>query len=104
MRIEFEDGTIREVEGLDINVWNADVLGDGRFKGIVVSAYPSYKDADGSWMTDISGPHVFSAETNLDPEVWGEDEWFTWTDSDEDREFPAEVFPIVNNVLKELVR
>lgn len=100
MKLKFEDGTVREVEALDINVWDADVHGDGEHEGVVVTAYPMEKDAEGVWYThqDLI---VFSAETYLDPDDW-DDDWFSYSDDIAPGEFPAEVRRIVENVLKEI--
>ena len=101
MKLKFEDGTTREVEALDINVWNADMYGDGEHSGVVVTAYPMEKLENGNWHThqDLI---VFSASTDLDPDVWGDDEWYSLSDDTAPGEFPHEVGRIVENVLKEI--
>jgi len=100
MKLKFEDGTVREVEALDINVWNAASYGDGSRSGVVITAYPMYTDEDGFWSTDTSA-HVFTADTNLDPGDW-DDDWFGYSEDNTPAEFPIEVRHIVENVLKEI--
>ena len=100
MKLKFEDGTVREVEALDINVWNADAYGDGEHTGVVVTAYPMMKNEEGHWDTATDLP-IFTASTNLDPEDW-DDDWFGYTDDTAPGEFPGDVRRIVENVLKEI--
>lgn len=100
MKLKFEDGTTREVDALDINVWNANMYGDGEKSGVVVTAYPMMKTEEGHWDT-VTDLVVFSAETDLDEEDW-EDDWFGLSDDTGPADFPAEVRRIVDNVLKEI--
>lgn len=99
MKLKFEDGTVREVDALDINVWNADRYGDGEHSGVSVTAYPMMRNGE-YWDTATNLP-IFTASTNLDPEDW-EDDWFGYSEDTAPGEFPAEVRRIVENVLKEI--
>lgn len=90
-----------ETEGIDIDVWNADVLGNGERSGIIVTGYPMSRDADGLWDTNTN-IILFSAETNLDPEEWDESSWYGLSDETAPGEVPWEVMNIVNNILKEI--
>lgn len=102
MKLKFENGTVHEVEALDVNVWNADIYGDGTKSGVVITAYPMAKDADRFWDTDTS-VYVFTVTTNLDPDDW-DDDWFGYSDDTGPADFPADVLRIVENVLKEITQ
>lgn len=102
MKLKFENGAVHEVEALDINVWNADNYGDGTRSGVIVTAYPMTKDEEGFWDTNTR-VHVFTVDTNLDPEDW-DDDWFGYSDETAPGEFPADVLRIVENVLKEVTQ
>lgn len=94
-------GKMREVEGIDIDVWDANVLGNGEKKGIVVTGYPMYRDADGLWDTNTSIT-LFSAETNLNPEDHDESAWYGLSDDTVPGDIPGDVLDIVTNILKEI--
>lgn len=100
MKLRFEDGTVRETEALDINVWNADLYGDDDHTGVVVTAYPMNKTEDGYWDTALD-LIVFSIPTDLDPDDW-DDDWFGYSDDTAPGEFPGDVRSIVEGTLKKI--
>ncbi|UDL16295.1 hypothetical protein SEA_ZOOMAN_324 [Microbacterium phage Zooman] len=97
MQITFQDGVTREVDGIDINVWNEN---DGSMPGLPdkvhVTGYPMTQDALGLFTTD-AGTTVFDVETNLPGEDWDSD-WFHW----DSELMPADVRRVVDSVLKEI--
>lgn len=99
MRIKFQDGVYREVDGIDINVWNKN---DGSIPGapdkVHVTGYPMTQDALGLYSTD-AGTTIFDVKTNLPGEDWDTD-WFHW----DSQLMPADVRRIVDQVIAELTR
>lgn len=99
MKLRFEDDTIREVEALDINVWNADRYGDSEREGVIITVYPMTMQ-DGFWdtATDLI---VFSTSTDLDPDDW-DDDWFGYSDDTAPGEIPEDVRQIVERILEKI--
>lgn len=99
-KLQDAEGVTREVEGIDINVWNSNLYGNGPARGIVCTGYPMAKDADGDWVTDDQ-TILFSAETNFDVSEY-EDEWYGFSDDNTPADVPFEVNTLVNNILAEV--
>ena len=91
MRIKTDEG-IREVEGLDINVW----LDEGSGK-VNITAYEVFTREDGYLDTNT---HVtlFSAETDLSPDDYA-DEWYGWGSG---VYVPDEVLRLVRHILSDV--
>ena len=94
MKIKLENGTVREVEDLDINVWQDETDGTVR-----LTAYESYTGRDGYAETN-TGVILFSAATCFSPEDYL-DEWYGWNAS-APGEIPGEVVNLVRGILTEV--
>jgi hypothetical protein len=95
LRIKTDHG-IREVQGLDINVWLDEESGT-----VNLTAYEAYTGEDGYRHTNTSVV-LFSTETDLSPDSHA-DEWYDW-ESSAPGTIPGEVARLVRRILPALTR
>ena len=100
LKIKSEDGTVREVEGLDLNVWDTGAYGSGPDTGIRLTAYPMFRREGGLWDTNTE-VILFRADTNFDRANY-DDEWYGYSDDMTPGDMPSEVLDLVNRILKEI--
>ncbi|UVG35068.1 hypothetical protein SEA_CECE_319 [Microbacterium phage Cece] len=99
MKIRDAEGNVHDCpDGIDVNVWDSTVYGDGTDRGIVVTAYRMLTDEDGFTDTDMNAV-VLSIDTDLPRELWGDDDWFGFSDDTAPGDFPHQILAILTPYL-----
>lgn len=85
--------------GIDVDVWNAELYGHPDvtqgYEGVMVTVYPMHLGPDGVPTTDLDESLLQIRAEDLDPEVWGESEWYGLDDSTAPGDFPSEILALL---------
>jgi hypothetical protein len=84
------NGTVHEVEGIDVNVYGAEFTDKAHAQ---IAVYEQRKDADGFWRTE-TGETLLSIDTNLPLEDYY-DEWYGFSEETAPGDFPGEVLRFI---------
>ena len=91
MLILNKNGQVQTIEFLDINVFGHAYTDDGK---IELSLYESYYTDDG-YLTTNTMDSLVHLKTDLDPDLWGEDEWYGFGDETAPGDIPGDILALV---------
>lgn len=91
------DGTVHEVEGIDVNVYGAEFTDKEHAQ---IAVYRMRKTSQGFWDTD-TGETLVSIDTNMPLEDWY-DEWYGFSAETAPGDFPGEVLRFIQPFIEEV--